>query len=383
MILLMLFCANNIVIASFRQGAVGDECFYFIGPLSDQWGGSALYRTDTFGEYIEVVSEDRNMGALLGTWSDVIHRFQYCHLISRDGGYTWDSIGSYSGIDTYASGFGSVIYIANHGFGTNAQIGRSTNYGETFLFHHVQGIPDTVFIKDLCLGGSAGEVYALTLGGGIYYSNDFGWNFVFLANVVTDFGVFDTSHLINGLVPGEFFLLSWGVDVKTIIRVHDYGAGGYLIGAFTIQTPFFSAEITQGPGEMYFIAFQLDFWLGGTIFISHTDNFGADNWPYFIHEVPGAGVKNQRVAPHIKLADNYPNPFNLTTVISYQLPTNSQVNVQVYDTAGRLIATLVDGWRQPGTHEVTFDGSNLPSGVYVYRLQAGEFSATGKMVLMK
>jgi len=79
----------------------------------------------------------------------------------------------------------------------------------------------------------------------------------------------------------------------------------------------------------------------------------------------------------------HPNPFNPTTALSYQLSAASHVNLRIYDTAGRLVATLVDGWREAGTHEVTFDGSNLASGVYIYCLEAGERTASGKMVLMR
>ncbi len=78
-----------------------------------------------------------------------------------------------------------------------------------------------------------------------------------------------------------------------------------------------------------------------------------------------------------------PNPFNPETAISYQLQAASYVSLEVYDTAGRLVANLVDGWREAGDQQVIFDGSNLPSGVYVYRITAGDLQAGGKMVLMK
>ncbi len=79
----------------------------------------------------------------------------------------------------------------------------------------------------------------------------------------------------------------------------------------------------------------------------------------------------------------YPNPFNPTTVLSYQLQVASKVNLSVYDVSGRLVAQLINGWRDAGSHEVMFDASDLASGIYIYRLTAGDFSATGKMVLMK
>ncbi len=79
----------------------------------------------------------------------------------------------------------------------------------------------------------------------------------------------------------------------------------------------------------------------------------------------------------------YPNPFNPTTTLSYALPEAGKVQLQVFDVNGRLVQTLVDGQREAGVHEVTFDASNLASGVYIYRLQAGDFNASGKLVLMK
>jgi len=91
-----------------------------------------------------------------------------------------------------------------------------------------------------------------------------------------------------------------------------------------------------------------------------------------------------RIFPSIfNLQQNYPNPFNPITAISYWLLTVGQVNLTIYDVSGREIATLVDGIKQPGYHEVSFDGSNLASGIYLYRLKAGEFIAARKMVLVK
>lgn len=83
-----------------------------------------------------------------------------------------------------------------------------------------------------------------------------------------------------------------------------------------------------------------------------------------------------------------PNPFNGFTTISYELRAANFVSLKVYDTAGRRVATLVEGWREPGNHQVIFDpiganGSRLPSSLYLYRLSAGTNTATGKMVLLK
>jgi hypothetical protein len=93
--------------------------------------------------------------------------------------------------------------------------------------------------------------------------------------------------------------------------------------------------------------------------------------------------ETHKLPDHFSLEMPYPNPFNPSTAISYQLSALSQVSLRVYDTAGRLVATLVDGCREAGEHQVTFDGSKLASGLYFVRMQAGEFLVVQKIVLMK
>jgi hypothetical protein len=83
------------------------------------------------------------------------------------------------------------------------------------------------------------------------------------------------------------------------------------------------------------------------------------------------------------LAQNYPNPFNPTTQISYQLPVDSRVRLAVFDMLGRQVATLVDEQMAAGRHSVTFDAGNLSSGIYLYRLQAGNTVMTRKLTIMK
>jgi len=78
-----------------------------------------------------------------------------------------------------------------------------------------------------------------------------------------------------------------------------------------------------------------------------------------------------------------PNPFNPETALGYRLSAPGWVSLQVYDTAGRETAKLVNGWQDAGAHEVTFDGAGLPSGIYFVRLQAGEGMAVQKIVLLK
>ena len=83
------------------------------------------------------------------------------------------------------------------------------------------------------------------------------------------------------------------------------------------------------------------------------------------------------------LHQNYPNPFNPTTSIEYALPHAGYVSLRVYNVLGEGVATLVDGQQAAGTLKTTWDASHMPSGVYFYRLTAGEYVQTRKMVLMR
>ena len=88
-------------------------------------------------------------------------------------------------------------------------------------------------------------------------------------------------------------------------------------------------------------------------------------------------------ALHLQLSQNYPNPFNPVTRIVYTLPQNSHVSLAVYDVLGRQVALAVDGNQSRGTHEAAIDASRLGSGVYFYRLSAGGYLLTRKMIVEK
>jgi hypothetical protein len=83
------------------------------------------------------------------------------------------------------------------------------------------------------------------------------------------------------------------------------------------------------------------------------------------------------------LDQNYPNPFNSSTIISYHLPVSGVITLKIFDVLGKEIATLVNEEKSVGTYEVNWNAVNLPSGIYFYRLQAGSFVQTRKMILMK
>jgi len=100
--------------------------------------------------------------------------------------------------------------------------------------------------------------------------------------------------------------------------------------------------------------------------------------------LPVSGIdEGSRVPEAFELMQNFPNPFNPSTVIRYQLPMEKYITLKVYDVLGREIAVLVDGKAPAGTHEVTWNASGEPTGMYVCRLSAGEFSISRRMILAK
>ena len=97
------------------------------------------------------------------------------------------------------------------------------------------------------------------------------------------------------------------------------------------------------------------------------------------------GIDDQlpSIPDQIGLSQNYPNPFNAKTSIEYALPFDSHVRIVIYNLLGQSIETLVDQDQSAGYHQVLWDAAEAPTGVYFYRIEAAEFTATRKMLLAK
>ncbi len=93
--------------------------------------------------------------------------------------------------------------------------------------------------------------------------------------------------------------------------------------------------------------------------------------------------ENKYFVTDFDLSQNFPNPFNPTTAIKYQIPERSYVILKIYGVLGNEIATLVHEEKPSGSYEVEFDGANLTSGIYFYQLRTGNFVETKKMVLLR
>ncbi len=129
-------------------------------------------------------------------------------------------------------------------------------------------------------------------------------------------------------------------------------------------------DLTARPEEEYYRLKQID--MDGTV--QYTEGIAVAN----------AHLTLERVIPaQFTLEQNYPNPFNPSTVISYGLPSDSRVLLEVYNTLGERVMILVDEYQQAGMHEVVLRNASLGSGLYFYRIRAGNFAETRKLILLK
>lgn len=127
---------------------------------------------------------------------------------------------------------------------------------------------------------------------------------------------------------------------------------------------------------------------GGAICVGSTASFSSKNDIYLVKVgssgvVSGINDENAVLPASFRLEQNYPNPFNPITRIKYQVASIENTSLKVYDILGREVKTLINKLLHPGSYEVEFDGGDLPSGVYFYRLNSGEFVQTKKMLLIK
>ena len=124
------------------------------------------------------------------------------------------------------------------------------------------------------------------------------------------------------------------------------------------------------------------------IFDLGTVGDGTNNFTYFLDDITNTVTtsvdRNELDAPNgFSLSQNYPNPFNPSTMISYNLVESGMTRLTVFDMLGREVAVLVDQNQSAGAYQVSFDATGLPTGMYLYRLQSGTRSLTGKMLLVK
>jgi hypothetical protein len=180
----------------------------------------------------------------------------------------------------------------------------------------------------------------------------------------------------NATATSEGVLLNW--TTATEINNH-----GFEIERSEDATEFYTVAFVQGAGTStetreYVYTDNVEY-KGGEIFyyrLKQVDLDGRVEYSDIVEvefDIPRDFVLHQ----------NYPNPFNPSTTIKYAVPKTSQVSIKVYDMTGQEVASLVNEMKEVGTYEVKFDGRNLASGIYIYRMIADNFTSVRKLNLLK
>ncbi|MDP2365141.1 MAG: YCF48-related protein, partial [Ignavibacteria bacterium] len=178
---------------------------------------------------------------------------------------------------------------------------------------------------------------------------------------------------ISNLTGGESL---YGVNFTNLNNGWAVGSYGTIITTANGGATWTSQESRTGYdlSSVYFTDSNTGWAVGRNGTILHTTNGGAT----FIEE-----EKIDKVPTEFLLSQNYPNPFNPSTKISWQSPVGSWQTLKIYDVLGKEVATLVNEEKPAGNYEVNWNASNLSSGVYMYKLQTGNFVETKKMILIK
>jgi photosystem II stability/assembly factor-like uncharacterized protein len=243
--------------------------------------------------------------------------------------------------------------------GTQMGVFSSTDDGQSWTTLN-SGLT-TLDTRALAFKGS--DLFAGTWGGGVFRSTDHGANWIPVNN-----GLENKDVLSFAVKDDNLFAGTWE---KGVFHSMDNGANWTGVSHVSTFDPWFRI-----PGVVHALAVDNTFLYAG--------ERRTGVWRRPLSEmVTSAEPYGGEIPCAFALRQNYPNPFNPATVVSYQLPVASDVRVAVYDLLGREVAVLVNERKAAGSYEVQFDASGLSSGVYLYRLMAGGFTQTLKMVVVK
>lgn len=262
---------------------------------------------------------------------------------------------------------------------------RSNNGGSTWITI-VNGLPQTstdnnpvrclsvsnfdtsVVLAGLFMNAATGGMYLTTNGGQLWMLRHSG--------IYPATGTLIRSCMIK---PGSATEMYAGIDRATatqvgIFRTTDAGlswsdfTGGTLLNTYSVRAMAF--KNVTGMQTLY----------AGESSTATSSGHGLFEYSWIVSGISG---NNNQVPDKYDLLQNYPNPFNPTTKIQYSLLKTGFVTVNVYDITGKEVSSLVNSYQTAGYYTVEFNGTNLSSGTYFYRIQAGDFTAVKKMVLVK
>ncbi|HMQ70213.1 MAG TPA: T9SS type A sorting domain-containing protein [Ignavibacteria bacterium] len=327
--------------------------------------------------------------------------YSYIHR-STDNGLSWTDVFTGSFPLNYAGG-GEIVYPGDGSIvaAFSVTVGPTIGNVSTFVYKSTDSGNSWNQTQVIGAGFAGGMIITdderILLGtslGGVVYSQNNGLSF---QNFTTFPPIFIRTILkdeLNTIYVGDAYGLNRSTDnglTFTDIGNHSSGIGmrtacvsseGELFVSMDSRDVFYSDDkgnnwtlINEGlPEGTYFLKLSA---AGGRIY------GGTNNRGVMVFDIPTNAVNQVQIAQGFELRQNYPNPFNPSTNLEFVIPESEFVSLKIYDAPGKEIKTLVNETRSAGRYAVTFDGSGLQSGVYFYKIEAGDFVQVKKMLLLK
>jgi hypothetical protein len=230
-------------------------------------------------------------------------------------------------------------------------------------------------------GGSLGGVYLTTNNGTSW--KQIGLSTFTVYNIAVSGNYIFASTAFNGVYLSTNGGDSWAASGAFTFAVYNFNISGTKIFAGSngngvyLSTNYGSSWTQVG----------LNSWTIYSLISSGDNIFAGTNgygiWRSPLSELTAITKEENNIPREYILSRNFPNPFNPSTTIKYSIPQDGMVNLAVYNSLGQKIAGLVNQYMQAGNYEVKFNASSYPSGIYFYRLEAGNFTFVKKMILMK
>ncbi len=308
------------------------------------WSLSTLQYKD-----VRNLKADHNGKLYAGTWG-------YGVFTSVDNGATWTAANTGLGVNLMVTGLtiaaDNSVYAGTFYGGVFKSVDQGANW--------TAASPAYQFIWTMA-ATTDGKLFAGTYGDGLYRSTDNG------------------AHWTKTSFPGSF-VYELRIDDGNNIFATSYSAGVFLstdngntwtnlgLGGFGLSTLLVVPNQNRSTGVSSSLLYSGT--ANGTIYMASSS-------------VTGVKTEGSEIPKEFNLGQNYPNPFNPSTVINVAIAKAGAYRMQVFDVTGQIVATLMEGDYTPGNFKVEFNASNIPSGIYFYRLTGDNVNLTKKMILMK
>jgi photosystem II stability/assembly factor-like uncharacterized protein len=314
-------------------------------------------------------------------------------MLSTDYGKNWTMVSEIAGYITAMAGYGSHIvvslsYVPNI---TTYGVFHSPNSGKnwTKIMGRGDGIACLIVCNNQLFAGYGGD---WMFGRGIYINRDYGinWDSAGLDNQNISSLAVKGTNLFASADSGVFLSTDYGTNWMPI----DNGLDIHQFYTFA----FSGNNIFAGGGSKVFLSTNngtnwtdigtdlpsthINFLTADSNFVyAGTDGDGV--WKRPLSELVGVSNEENNAPQEFTLSQNYPNPFNPSTTINYSLPHPGNVKLTVYNSIGSKVATIANDYKPAGNYSVQFNASTLASGIYLYRLESGNYSSVKKFILMK